>query len=333
MRYRLPPACSGALGRVLREVPGDLLLAPVEQLHLDLRAPGHLATTEIRRRPAGHSRHRVAQRLLEKRRGVLRGRPVVLVRSLGRHLAVQAHEDVEMDEASALELGHLQIGDPRLALELRLRDPQKGGEATRQVDRRVAPELTQAVVPRHRRLVVEALRAQRLTNALLPRLMANAAPHRAAVRAHGTIASRAARRRLAPGTVAAGVYRAEARCGQRGEHHRVTRDRLGDALAAEQTGEHELECVAAVTLSAGRADGFAPIPAPLAKHSVGLIVGGEHDPPALIAGLAGETDRPGAVPGGAQLARQRLELAVPHPVENVVQDALGHRHCVDVDLV
>ena len=95
-----------------------------------------------------------------------------------------------MHEAAALVLGDLDVGGADLALELLLRDLPLAGERARDVDRRVAPQRAERVVPDHRARVVEALQAQRLTETRIALLVASGAGERHAVRAHRPIAAR-----------------------------------------------------------------------------------------------------------------------------------------------
>ena len=106
---------------------------------IDLRSPPHLTTAKILRSRTVDGGDGVAERPLQEHRGVPWGWRVILVGLHGRHLTIEAHEDVEVDEAAALVLGDLQVGDSYLALQLRLGDSQQRGETTREIDRRVAP--------------------------------------------------------------------------------------------------------------------------------------------------------------------------------------------------
>ena len=86
---------------------------------------------------------------------------------------------------------------------------------------------------------------------------------------------------------AAGVDRAEGRGGEGGEHARVRSDRFGDALAAGKARADELAGVAFVQRRAGRAGGFAAVPAGDVQHASGDFAAGQVD-----GGDAAQPDRP-----------------------------------------
>ena len=103
-----------------------------------------------------------------------------------------------------------------------------------------------------------------------------------------------------------GVHRAEARRGERDEHHRVRCHVDWHALpAAGKPGIDQLPDIALVLPGARRADGSAPVAAAHEDHPARLAPGRVQRPqrPGLRLGkcLAPQSDRPPAVPGLAQL--------------------------------
>ena len=87
------------------------------------------------------------------------------------------------------------------------------------------------------------------------------------------VAAGAAREHGLAAALAAGVDRAEGRGGEGGEHARVSADRFGDALAADQARADELAGVALVDLRAGRAGRLAAVAARDVKDAAGFRAG------------------------------------------------------------
>ena len=71
-----------------------------------------------------------------------------------------SEDHMEVDNPSALELGHLEIADGHLSEDLMARSTVEGGELARDLHK-PAPEPTGRGVPEHRRSVVVALCTQR----------------------------------------------------------------------------------------------------------------------------------------------------------------------------
>ena len=121
-----------------------------------------------------------------------------LVGAVVGHRAVQARDHVQVHEAAALVFGDLDVGDADLLAQPLLRHAGVARERARDVDRAgAAPQLAERVVPDDRARVVEAVQAQRLTEARIV-LVVHAGRTRAARRA------RRRARRGAGGSVAAG---------------------------------------------------------------------------------------------------------------------------------
>ena len=184
--------------------------------------------------------------------------------------------------------------------------------------------------------MVEAVGADRLAHARVVLVVHAPAGKPHAVRANGRVVAGPAAPRPAVRPVPACVHRAEARRGQRDEHGRVLGDRVGDALAAPEAGDHKLVRVAAVALRARRADGLAPVPAGLAQNPVRLRVRRPHAPaPAALADLdpAGQADRARTVPGGAQLRLKGREVRPCSPSYQRVQELGCDSHHAGASLV
>jgi hypothetical protein len=200
--------------------------------------------------------------------------------------AVQAEQDVEVDGAAGLVFGDLAVGDPD-------RGPAVGGEAVSAPDGQAdqvpfdvllgaPPQFPGAGVPHHVRVVVIAVRAQRLAEPGITGAVPPVAGGRAAVRAGSGVAAGVARFGLAPALAAAGagavpdgpgVDRAEGRGGEGGEHRRVGGHGGGDAFAAGEPGADEVEGVTAVGVGAAGAGGDPPVAARLVHRVVGQGIG------------------------------------------------------------
>ena len=175
---------------------------------------------------------------------------------------VQADDGVEVDDAACLVLGDLDEPDAELGAQRLLGHPGQPGQAAGQVGGEPAPQVGRVGVEQHRGLVVVAVAAHGLAEAGVGLDVAGRAGDVAAVRAAaclGVAAGTAGQDGLAAHPP--GVDRAERRRGEGGEHARVPGDRLGDALAAGETGADELAGVALVDGRAGRADGLAAVAA------------------------------------------------------------------------
>jgi hypothetical protein len=123
------------------------------------------------------------------------------------------------------------------------------GQAAGQVGGEPAPQVGRVGVEQHRGLVVVAVRAHGPAEAGIGLVVAGRAGDVAAVRAAarpGVAAGAAGQDGLAAHP--AGVDRAEGGGGEGGEHARMADDRVGDALAAGQSGADELPGVALVDL-------------------------------------------------------------------------------------
>jgi hypothetical protein len=190
-----------------------------------------------------------------------------------RHPLVQADRGVQVHQAAALVLGHLHVGDLDQFAQALLRDAGELGELAWQVDRGVAPQLAEQVVPDHCSLVVKAVQAQRLPEARIIRAVDAAAGEHDAVAADRAVAARMAAQRRAVRAEDVGVYDPEAWRGQRREDRRMASYRVGHAFAAPEAGGDELPGVAAVALRARPADRLAPVPARLSEQPVRFAVG------------------------------------------------------------
>ena len=172
---------------------------------------------------------------------------------------------MEVDQAPALELGHLGIGEP---------DPGAvvAGElvqAAAQGDGSAPPQFGRVSVPDDCAVVVVAVRAQRLAQAGVGLVVAVGAGQGPAVRAEGPLAAGAAALDLPVWADDPGVNGAEGGGGEGGEHARMDRHRLRDALAAREPGADQLVGVGPVGLGAGRADRGAAVPACGVDHPIG----------------------------------------------------------------
>ena len=224
--------------------------------------------------------------------------------------AVEAEQHVEVDRAAGLILGGFAVADPDAVGQVAV-----AGELVEvPFDRLLGapPQFPGGVVPDHVRVVVVAVRAQRLAEPGIVAGVAVEAGQLAAVRAHFRLAPGVAGLCLAAAVrlTGAGVQPhrprmdgAEGRGGEGSEHGRVRRDVVGDAFAADEPGADELEGVPAVGLGAGRAGRDAAVAAGFVDDPVrqrrgrqrrGDLAGGGVDPVDLPA----EADGVGASGGG-----------------------------------
>ena len=98
---------------------------------------------------------------------------------------VEADEGVEVDDAAALELGHLREADRHVLAQLGARDAEPVGEAAAQGDGEAAPQLGGVPVERDLPGVVVAVRAQRCAEVGVVVAMDTGAAFGPAVRAEG----------------------------------------------------------------------------------------------------------------------------------------------------
>ena len=237
---------------------------------LELVSPACSAAAELVDNGGAHVGDRGPHGIFEQLDGVARRWRVELVGAVVGHGAVQPNQDVQVHQAAALVLGDLHERGTNVLLELRLRYPGQPRERTRDVDRRVAPELADAVVPRECARVVEAAGAERLTETRVITVVhcRTREPH--AVRADLGVASWPAAPWLTRRVERARVHEPEARCREGDEHGGVLNHDVGDALAAAEAGADEVVGVLAVALRARRADGFAAVAARLSEDAVGF---------------------------------------------------------------
>jgi hypothetical protein len=256
-----------------------------------------------------------------------------LVAAVVGHRAVEPDERVHVHQAALVVLADVRVRRRDAPLGLGLGEAGVAGDVAAQVDRRAPPQLADRVVPDHGAVVVVAVQAQRLAEARVVLVVQLAARQRHAVRADRRVAPGAAVARLAVRAVPLRVHRAEARCRQRDEHHRMLRDRFGDALAAAQAGDQQLVGVPAIGLGARRTDRGAPVAARLPEHAVGLGVGREHAPApgrVLDVDVALEAHRPRAVARRAQLRLKAREVRPAGAARELAQQLrarLGQRRC------
>ena len=154
---------------------------------------------------------------------------------------------MEVDDAARLVLSDLDEPDGKLAAALLLGHARQAAQVARQVGGEPPPQRGGVQVEQHRGLVVVAVGAHRAAEPGVIVGVPDRAGDVAAVRAGplaGITAGTARKHGLAPH--APGVDRAERRGGQGGEHARVSRDRFGDALAADEARADELAGIALV---------------------------------------------------------------------------------------
>ena len=127
--------------------------------------------------------------------------------------AVEPEDGVEVDDAACLELGDFGVGEPDAGA-VAAGEPV---EAAPQGDDGAAPQLGSVAVPDDGRVVVVAVRAQRLAEAAVVVLVPLAAGQATAVRAGGVLAPGAAAQDLAARAWWPGVDGSEGWCGEGGE--------------------------------------------------------------------------------------------------------------------
>jgi hypothetical protein len=174
------PEAFGALGGVLGDVPGDLLggglpgAGPADGAHVELAAP-HRPTCRVAgdgRDRGGDGHHDAAldgaavggqlDGLSEQLGGEALGGRADRIGISGRWGGVQAHHRVEVDQAAQLVLGDLGERHPHGLLQLGQGQAGEAGEVALGVVAGAPPQLGSDRVPQHRRLVVEAVAADRL---------------------------------------------------------------------------------------------------------------------------------------------------------------------------
>ncbi len=213
--------------------------------------------------------------------------------------AVGPEHHVEVDEAAALELDHLDVGEAGHRAQLAVAHAAGLGHLSVEAVRGPAPEPRHVGVPQHRAPVVEALGAERLADGT-GRLRRGGAKHESD-RPWGQIpALRRGRhgRGRSPET--------SARCtGPKEGAVRVTKSwgwstTLGvDALAAPDAGGHQLPGVGLVEAGARRADGGPPVLAGDDEVALGQLSG------RAVQGDAAQPDRVGAQAGLVDLGQDR----------------------------
>jgi len=178
-----------------------------------------------------------------QRRGRIPGRGWLVARAG----CVKADDGVEVDDAACLVFGDLDVTDTQHGAQFFLRDPSQSRQVAGQVGGEPAPQVPGVGVEQDGSLVVVAVEAQRLAEpGVLVHVAGwagNVTPVRAATRP--SVTARAARQH---GLAAhpAGVDRPEGGGGEGGEHARMRRDGVGDALAAAHAHADELAGVALV---------------------------------------------------------------------------------------
>ncbi len=162
---------------------------------------------------------------------------------------VEPDKRVEVDHAAALVLGDLGVADLHDTRKLRWREPGGTRQGAAEVDGGAAPQRRRERVPHYCGLVVEAVEADRLTEAWIVGLVAAPAASRTAV-----LASRGWVARMAwpygAAALAATVDRPERWCGEGDEQARMRGHSCRYALAAAQARGDQVPCVAAVDLAA-----------------------------------------------------------------------------------
>jgi hypothetical protein len=192
---------------------------------------------------------------------------------------------VEVDRPSALELGHLGVGDPDQPAQRPLLKAHQAAQGTLQGDGGPPPQLRRQRIPEHLRPGVVAGRAERLAQPGVVGVVAVPAAIPQAVGAAGALAVRPAGQHQPPLRPLA-VDLAEAGGGEGDEQPRMLPDRLGDAFAALQPSRQELVGVGPVGGRARRAARLPPGAARLEQHPVRL-------PPRVVHGA----DLPGVAVG------------------------------------
>jgi hypothetical protein len=183
---------------------------------------------------------------------------------------------VEVDGSAFLVFGCFAVGEPHSG------EPASFGELVEVAFHGLfgaPPQFAGVVVPHHVAVVVVAVEAERLPELLVAGCVAGEAGDGDAVRAgvggcgaacvaRGWFAGAAGLVGAVVGFDVPGVHLAEGGCGEGGEHRRMSRDRCGDAVAADESGFDDLVGVAAVDLGARGADGAAPVAARFVDHPV-----------------------------------------------------------------
>ena len=106
--------------------------------------------------------------------------------------SVGSHDNVEMDEPTALELDHLDVGEAGQLAQLGGPDAGGPGHLSIELERSAFPQPGHVGVPKNGSGVVEALRTERLSDELVLGVVADEAGQRDPVIAHRVPASRAA---------------------------------------------------------------------------------------------------------------------------------------------
>src|SRR5215211_1056877 len=322
----------GGLGRVLGHVAGDLLsrqltrvVAVGDVANVELRTPAHMSITRaILERRAGHGNASagLTDRLLEERSGErLRwGSEAGGAAAVGG--GVQTQDGVEVDRATALELGHLGIGHPHQPGQFGLGQAGAAGQVPVDGDGGSAPQLWGQSIPDHLRVAVIAAGAQRLTEPGIGLVVAVLAAGRLTMRAALTLPVGIAGVDQ-PTLSLAGVDLAEAGGGEGDEQPRMAGHGLGDALAAFQPSSKELIAVGLVGRRAGRAHRGPTVAAGLQEGGVGFPVS-RIQSAALLGRRIDLIDRP-AQPNRVGAVASGRDLLDPAVIAGTgAGDGLGH---------
>ena len=179
--------------------------------------------------------------------------------------AVEAEDGVVVHDAAPLVLGDLAERHPGG----RRPSGPMPGDGPVEGDGRAPPQLPRPGVPDGVRVVVVAVRAQRLTE---PGVVSACWRPQDSSRPCGQTGRRRSGRQARTLPDAASTSREctgpKRRGGQGGEDGRVAGDTIRDALAAAEAGEDQLVGVGPVGLGAGRADGGPAVAAGLVDHAV-----------------------------------------------------------------
>ena len=138
----------------------------------------------------------------------------------------------------------------------------------------------------------------------------------------GGVAAGPAGQLAATSAGAGGVHRAEAGCGEGGEHARVRGHGVGCSFAAGEAGADDLAGVVLVDLGAGGADVLAAVAAGDQEDAAGLVVGVVHGAGFAAGAVDGvdaalQADRVGAVAGGGELGFPAVEVVAGSEVEEL----------------
>jgi hypothetical protein len=180
--------------------------------------------------------------------------------------AVEPDDGVHVDGRPLLVLGDAGEGQPRVLSEAGLHDACRGGEAAPDVDDEAVPQLGGVRVPQYVAGVVVAVRAERLADEGIGRVVNGAAAEGTAVLAGAAIAARSAQ-------LPSPVDRPEGRGGEGDEQTGPGAHGGGDVLASEETRADEVEGVARVEPGAGRTDGYAAVAAADQEAFAGFTAG------------------------------------------------------------